>query len=302
MQNPVVTVICTCYNHERYVDEAVKSVLKQTYKPIEIIVVDDHSSDNSTSVIMGIINDNPEIIFIANDRNIGICRSFNRAFALSRGEYFIDLAADDVLDSLRVESGIAAFKKNPDAGVHFCDAWYIDEGSAIIGQHHKRRKDGKLAEDVPQGLIYKDILQRYFICPPTMMYSRKVVEALRGYDEELAYEDFDFLVRSSRHFEYIFTDELLVKKRVLKNSLSTQQYKPNSSILMSTWKICEKAFLLNRTAEEHQALKKRVFYELRQAMISRNFPVAEKFLMLLDKMKANNLLTRTYRLLLRMRV
>jgi glycosyltransferase involved in cell wall biosynthesis len=298
MENPVVTVICICFNHERFVREAIESVVRQTYKPVELIVVDDHSSDNSTSVILEAKSENPDIRFIANYRNIGICRSFNRAFELSVGEYVIDLAADDMLEPERIEKSIEAFKKNPRAGVNFCDAWYIDEKSRVIRPHYKRKKDGKIIQKIPQGMVYKEILERYFICPPTMVYSRKAVEALSGYDEDLAYEDFDFQVRSSRLFEYVFTDALLVKKRVLNNSLSTQQYKPDSDILISTWKICEKAYLLNRTAEEHAALKKRVSYELRQALISRNFAAAGKLLSLLEKMNVDNLLTRFYRLCL----
>jgi glycosyltransferase involved in cell wall biosynthesis len=299
MKKPIVTVICICFNHEWFVGEAIHSVINQTYQVIELIIVDDNSSDNSVEVIAKIIKDHPEVQFLANKHNLGICRSFNSAFQISKGEYIIDLAADDMLEPQRIEKGVEAFMKNPDAGVHFCDAWYINENSSVIKQHHKRNRDGKLIEKIPQGMIYKDIVQRYFICPPTMMYSRKAVEALGGYDEDLTYEDFDFQVRSSRKFEYIFTDEILVRKRISKKSLSSTQYKPNSRILLSTVKICEKAFTLNRTKEEHDALKKRIFYELGKAVQSRNFLAAEKFMSLLEKMKINDFRTWGYRILLR---
>ncbi len=285
MTTPLVTVICTSYNHKYFIEECVNSVLNQTYTNIELILVDNASTDGSVGAIEKIINKNPTIRLIKNDENIGLCRAFNQAFRMSKGEYLIDLAADDVLEPTRIEAGVTSFTQFPDGGISFSDAYYINSRSEIIGPHYKRNKKGELLQHVPQGDVYTEIIARYFICPPTMMYARKVVEALQGYDEQLAYEDFDFQVRASRIFPFVYTDAILVKKRVLENSLSTQQYQPNSKILLSTCAICEKAYHLNRTKQEHQALKKRIYYELRQAILSQNYIAARCFLSLLKKMK-----------------
>jgi len=127
-------------------------------------------------------------------------------------------------------------------------------------------------------------LSRYFICAPTMMIRKKVLDELNGYDEDLAYEDFDFWIRSSRKYKYCFSDQLLVKKRIVEGSLSTRQYIRNSKILESTFKVCLKAEKLNRNLAEDRALTRRVVYECRQALLSGNFGMALKFAWLLDRL------------------
>lgn len=286
MDRPLVTIICISYNHERFVKEALESVFHQTYPNIQLIVVDDASSDSSIPAIAETLKDKPDALLIAHDRNKGNCKSFNEAFTQARGDLIIDLAADDVLMPERVEKGVDAFLKNPGSGVNYCDAVYINSASREIGSHHRRDKQGKLLQKPPSGDVYKDILERYFICPPTLMVSREVIESLNGYDENLAYEDFDFLVRASRRVPFTFTDEVLVKKRMLRNSLSSGQYAPGSKILHSTYLICEKAYQLNRTTGERLALIRRIQFELRQALISKNPDTAIDFADLLQKLNA----------------
>ncbi|MFZ6013653.1 MAG: glycosyl transferase, partial [Bacteroidota bacterium] len=81
--------------------------------------------------------------------------------------------------------------------------------------------------------------------------------------ESLYYEDFDFWIRSSRKYRYCYTPEILVKKRVVKDSMYHQQFRRLSPQLQSTLKVCEKILLLNRTGDERRALNKRIGYEIR---------------------------------------
>lgn len=286
--SPLVTVICLSYNHQQYVKEAITSVLRQDYPNIELIVVDDASTDESAKEIEDIINSHPEISFIKLQENLGNCKAFNLGLSRAKGAFIIDLAADDVLLPNRVSSGVEALEAaGPEYGVNFTDAALIDKDSAIMSYHYKRDKRGNLISSIPQGDVYREILSRYFICPPTMMARKEVFDQLNGYDESLAYEDFDFFVRSSRNFKYCYTDKVLVHKRVLAGSLSSEQYKPGSRQLLSTFKICSKAFDLNKTREEHLALKKRIKYEMRQAILNNNYTVAAKFLNLYNKYQPN---------------
>ena len=96
-EKPLVSIICHCYNHSKFVLETLKSVLNQTYDNIEVIVVDDFSTDNSADVISSFMVKHPEIKFIQNHRNLGITKSFNRILKKTKGKYIIDLAADDLL-------------------------------------------------------------------------------------------------------------------------------------------------------------------------------------------------------------
>jgi glycosyltransferase involved in cell wall biosynthesis len=280
VNSPLVSVICLCYNHERFVEDAIQSVQGQTYTNVELIIVDDCSTDASVQIIEKILTSLRNAKFKALQVNSGNCRAFNEGLKMASGEFIIDLAADDVLNPDRIEKGIQAFRlTSEETGVNFTDAELINERGIRTGYHSDRFPH----ESIPQGNVYTEILFRYFINSPTMMIRRSVLEKLHGYDETLAYEDFDFWVRSSRDFNYCYTPEALVKKRILPDSLGKSQHKKGSKQMMSTFRVCEKAFALNRTKEEHLALKKRIRYELAHALHLREFKIAFGYLKMLLK-------------------
>ena len=279
-QTPLVSVVCLCYNHERYVAEAILSVLNQTYPSIELIVVDDASTDNSSKVIEKLLKDVEGAKFVRLDQNHGNCKAFNIGLKISTGKYIIDLAADDVLVKTRVEKGIQEFQNHSsEFGVHFTDAVYIDEYSSVIGYHFERDQYGGLVNSVPEGDIYSTLVEKYLVCTPTMMIDREVMESLGGYDENLAYEDFDFWVRSSRKFKYMYTDEVLVKKRALEDSMSKSHFREHR-FMASTLEVCKKIYELNDSEKEYKALQGRIRYEMRQAIIHRHYDLASEFFQL----------------------
>jgi glycosyltransferase involved in cell wall biosynthesis len=284
MNSPLVSIICLSYNHAHTIKETLESVFMQTYVPVELIVVDDHSEDQSREIIELLTRERPKIKKVFLNRNVGNCKAFNIGFGMSAGEFIIDLAADDVLMKDRVRTGVDCLTRSgKEYGVHFSDAEYIDVNSRHIRYHYKRDSRGRLLEMIPQGDIYHEVLSRYFICTPTMMMRRNVLEDLEGYDENLAYEDFDFWVRSSRKYKYCYSDQVLVKKRILGNSLSSRQYIKGSSLLASTYAVCLKAERLNKRAQDHRGLMKRAAFECRQALRSGNYKMALKFAALIDR-------------------
>ena len=271
-ENPLVSVVCLCHNHCAYVTEAIDSVLSQTYPNIELIVVDDGSVDGSKKLIHKIATDEG-INFISNSTPMGNCRAFNQGFIESNGAYIIDLAADDVLFPERIQQGLKTFEQN--IGVEFCNVLNIDSEGNEIGKHFATE------EKVPQGDIYIDLIQKYIISPPGMMIKRKVLEDLSGYDETLSYEDFDFWIRSSREYLYGYTNEVLVKKRILPNSLSKKQFTFLSKHQESTLRVCRKIKNLNKTKKEDLALRRRCIYEIKQCLKQGNLSLIPGFLQLL---------------------
>lgn len=286
---PLVSIICLCHNHKRFLQEAIDSVLDQTYPNIEIIVVDDASTDGSKALLKDICNQN-NLLFIDIPKNIGNCAAFNKGFFLSKGKYVIDFATDDVMVPERIESQVHFFEKQKkEVGVVFSNAHFIDEKGKLKGIHYGVDDKKGMIADVPQGNVYADLLSSYFISPPTMMVHRKVLEDLNGYDETLTYEDFDFWVRSSRDYEYAFQPEVLTKVRKLNSSLSSKLYQPGDQQLMSTYRVCLKAVELNRTKIEKDALIKRLRYEARHAVLTGNHKEAALFLGLLKQQEGMNL-------------
>lgn len=274
----MVSVVCLCYNQERFVEEAIRSVLNQTYPNIQLIVVDDASTDSSVNVITSALISLPEVQFLALKENLGNCKAFNKGLALVKGAYIIDLAADDVLLPNRVEEGVRALtEKGSGYGVHFSDAEIIDQ----YGTHLYNHSDRFPHQTTPQGNVYTDVIRRYFICPPTVMFTREVANVLGSYDEALSYEDFDFWIRSSRVFSYAYSPEVLVKRRISENSLGSKQLKLFNKHSKSTYKVCEKILRLNNTREEQKALHQRIGYEIGLNLRLLNIATAIRFLFLL---------------------
>ncbi len=287
MFQPLVSVICLCYNHKNYVERAVKSALEQSYRNIEVIIVDDHSTDGSQEVVKNLgIKYNLRTILLP--ENQGNCKAFNTGFSLSKGNYIIDLAADDVLLPDRVKVGAEDLEVRGDKfGVNFCNIELIDSKGKSLGTHFKRNSEGNPIEKVQDGDLYQLLLEKYYICTPTMMMRREVLEKLGGYDEDLSYEDFDFWIRSSREYFYSYTDRILMQKQVIANSHSAKQYQRKNPHCLSTLKVCEKAFNLNRTPDENRALLKRINYELKWALITENWEAASLFLKTKKKIPHN---------------
>lgn len=291
MTPPLVSVICLCYNHQRFVGETLSSVWGQTYQHMEVIIVDDASQDESVKVIRQFLEKHPadfpvKTLFL--EQNVGNCRAFNQGWRLAGGKYIIDLATDDILLPGRIEKQVAFFETLPeDYGVVFTESQYIDEEGRPLHYHYADQY--RHISPVPSGDVYQDVLSRYFISSPTMMIRNQVLRQLEGYDERLAYEDFDFWVRSARHYRYAYLDECTTLVRKLSTSMSKQLYRKNDLQLHSTYLVCRKASQMNRNNLEKQALKSRVLYEARHATLSGNYREAALFLSLLRDLKTYSL-------------
>ena len=274
INNPLVSVLCLCYNQEKFVEEAIQSVFNQTYPFIQLIVLDDGSSDGSAQTITRFLGDKASVVFLINETNQGYTKSLNKALSYATGEFIVDLAADDILMPTRVEDGVSALiKAGTKFGVNFSDAEIIAEDGHFVGVHSEKFPH----QSIPQGDVYKDIVRRYFICPPTMLFRKSVIDHLGGYDDSLAFEDFDFLVRAARDFHFCYTPLPLVKRRLVSQSMSQKQFRSGDPQRASTLRVCEKINKMNKTIEEVEAFKKRIRYEFLLSVKLGDFSLAVKF-------------------------
>ena len=286
MESPLVSVVCLCYNHERFVEEALESVFRQTYSNIQVIIVDDCSVDGSVSTIKRVISQYPQKIeHVFLKKNMGNCKAFNLGLKSATGDFVIDFSTDDVMMPDRIEKQIRFFEKqNENVGVVFTDAIYINENGASIRNHYDYLFKKKLIDHVPHGDVFRDVLTTYFISSPTMMVKKKVMDGLHGYDETLSYEDFDFWVRASRDFQFAFLNEKTTKVRKSKDSMSSGWYQKGDKQLHSTFLVCLKAEKLCRDEHDLDALRWRALYEFRQSVFSQNKTEAKLFAELLRRL------------------
>ncbi|MGL2987535.1 glycosyltransferase family 2 protein [Flavobacterium sp. RSSA_27] len=268
-EKPLVSIICHCFNHSKFILETLKSVLNQTYNNIEIIVVDDFSTDNSADVISSFIVKHPEIKFIQNQRNLGITKSFNRTLKKTKGKYIIDLAADDLLLPNCVMEQVHCFQNSyyQNLGIVYGNAELISENGNFEDYFFEVNSNKKVIKKRPTGRIYESIITSgKTFCSVSGMVKKEVFDSLNGYDELLEYEDFDFWIRASRNFDIDFIDAPLIQKRIVANSLGSNFFKKTDArakrMNHSTFLILKKALALNQTKEEDLALQKRINYEI----------------------------------------
>jgi hypothetical protein len=277
---PLITIICLCYNQGEYVVESLRSVLNQDYQSIELIIVDDCSTDNSKTVIKKWLLDYPEIQFIVNKTNLGNTKSFNKALKLAKGDYIIDLAADDFLlhncVSLQYNAFVNSSFKN--LGLVYGNAALIKANGDFESCYFGVDDHKKIIEKRATGDIYLSVLAGgNSICSVSAMVKKTVFDELKGYDENLAYEDLDFWIRASRIYEFDFIDAILIHKRVVSNSLGTEFFKKNNKINTSTFILLKKAIRLNQTKEENKAILKRIHFEMILAFHTSNFTLLLKY-------------------------
>lgn len=283
MNKPLVTVMCLCYNHAPFLEEALDSVYQQSYPNLQVILIDNNSEDNSPEILTKYYNKYSEIShLVLNQENKGNCKAINEVLPLVKGKYLVDFATDDVFFFNRIEEQVDCFEQlSDDYGIIHSNAEMIDENTKTIGFHTEQKNIR-----ISTGEVYADIVERYFLCPPTMLVKKEVFDVLQGYDDGLAYEDWDFLVRTARVYKIYYLDEILTKRRVLKNSMySLFSKKGNYKMLHSTYQICEKIYELNRTKEEHQALAKRIHHEVKYALKSKHYDLVKLYQNMLFKLE-----------------
>lgn len=300
----MITVICTCYNQGPFVEKALDSVLGQSQKEIQLIIIDNGSQDGSQATIENwLLNipDEIEVITFFYPEKINYCRVFNIALERAQGKYLADLAADDYFDCHHLKNTIARLEETG-AGACFCNAYLLRE-NGNFDTFYPADKNGNALGLVEQGDVYELLVRKYAICTATLVYNLGFVVNEGGYDENLSYEDFDIIIRMSRKYPFVYHDGIGVIKRLLKNSLSTFQYVTGeSTMLPSTLKVCEKIRQMNKSEGEDLALKFRVLHESKHALLSANFDVAGKFLDLAGQLGADGGYFKLYKLWLRSRL
>jgi glycosyltransferase involved in cell wall biosynthesis len=211
---PLVTVIATCFNHERFVVECLESIRGQTYPNIQLIIADDCSTDDSVALIRQWLGKTgTDCTLVLHDENQGVCRTLNDALAHAQGKYLSGLSTDDVWLPHKLTVQVEQMERLPPAvGVAYGDAARIDEKGRLLPNTFIEQIG--TVKDRPEGDLYEALLTQNFIPAMTTLVRRECYETVGPYDEALSYEDWDMWLRLARHYEFAFTPGIHVRYRV----------------------------------------------------------------------------------------
>jgi glycosyltransferase involved in cell wall biosynthesis len=200
--NPLVSVVITCYNQARFLDESIQSVLNQTCQNFEIVIIDDGSTDNPAEVAAGY----PGVRFTAQE-NQGVVAARNAGLRGSRGDYVIFLDADDRLLPDALEVGSKSLDAHPECAFAFGYCRFIGAGGEAIPTW-----------DQPYvGAEHYPALLRacYILMPAVVLHRRSVLDSLRGFDASTDHcSDYDLYLRVTRQFPVHCHDREVAEYRV----------------------------------------------------------------------------------------
>ncbi len=208
---PLVSVIMPSYNHERYISEAIESVLNQSFSDFELIIIDDASKDKSKEIIKAYEEKDSRIRAIFHNENKGIAKTMNEGLEEAEGKFIALFASDDVWVKEKLEKQLKVLKKNEDLVV-WSEGLVIDSEGKPTGETFTQ-KHGALKRK-KSGDIFEELLKGNYICGQSVILKRENLEGIR-YDEQLKYlNDYKFMVDLARRYEFYFIPEPLVMYRI----------------------------------------------------------------------------------------
>ncbi len=206
MSNPLVSIIIPNYNNSKFIEQCITSVLNQTYINLEVIVVDDLSTDNSRDIIEKISMNDSRVKKVFLNKNGGVSHARNVGLNYANGTYLTCLDGDDYYFSstkIQNEINVLLNSKN-DLLISFSKIIYVDEdGNQIISKNERPiiKNEGRIFNK----LIF-EIRSKYI--PRDYLYSKKIFLMTLGYDENRnLFEDFDYLLNLSLFVKFHYTNE-----------------------------------------------------------------------------------------------
>ena len=202
---PRVTVVMPVYNAERFINEAIESILRQTFTDFEFVIVDDGSSDRSLEVIRAHVD--PRVRLFSNGSNLGVVQTLNRGIALALGSLIARMDADDIAMPNRLELQVGHFDKHPEVAA-LSGAMQLVDGGGHVGQTVSVPRD---SETIRRCFAHGENPLHH----PASMFRRSAFEAVGGYRRAFAHaEDLDLWLRLAERGELANLDEVVLRYRL----------------------------------------------------------------------------------------
>ncbi len=202
--NIVVSIVMAVYNGEKYLSKTIDSVLNQSFKDFEFIIINDGSRDETEGIILSYSDD--RIVYVKNDTNLKLVGSLNKGIKLAKGEFIARIDADDIMYSQRLEEQVRFFRSHNDVGVLGSSIDIIDEEGLLVSKWNFPSSDKELKEM---------LLNKNPISHPAVMYRKSLV-----INEEYPYnpkypscEDYELWIRLHKTTQFYSFEESLTQYR-----------------------------------------------------------------------------------------
>jgi len=211
---PLVSIVIPCYNHEDFVQDSIQSVIEQTYENIELIIIDDGSKDGSVAKIQQMIESCEQrfVRFEFRSRpNKGLSATLNEAIEWCQGKYFAALASDDVILENKTKIQVKFLEEHKDILAVF-------GGVKSINENNK-----ELKVSLGEAKLYnfkRIIMHKYDLPAPTQMMRLESVIKIGGYDSHIIIEDWYMWLKLSRWGGVFYMNEIFALYRQHDNNIS----------------------------------------------------------------------------------
>ena len=263
-KSPLVSIVIPCYNHQNYVQECIQSVIDQDYQNIELIIIDDGSSDNSVQKI-------EEMIYACQQRfirfefrhraNKGLCATLNEALQWCEGEYYSAIASDDIMFDCKTSTQIKIIEEKK---IIYTNLVGVLTKLSLIGDTEKQFNTPFKKNYTISG-FEEFFLQETALTTPSLLLNREKVINAGGYDESLAVEDVDLILKITHAGgEVLSINKPLVYYRRHNNNLSNQKDHVLNEVFNTLKKYskhalynkaCSKAFMVRAHSEKEKLIR-----------------------------------------------
>jgi|AntRauMinimDraft_4_1070384.scaffolds.fasta_scaffold00138_7 alpha-1,3-rhamnosyltransferase len=217
---PLVTVIIPSYNHEKFIVESVTSVFNQTYSNIELIVIDDGSTDDSRKILTK-LNERYDFKLVLK-KNEGLPKTLNKAISISKGDYIVLCSSDDYLSKEMVEKQVEYLEKTKENVCYTLMRIVDDDGKEIKSQSNNYNKS---LNNRPK---FEDILNFRVVLPITYMMRKSFFyEVIGCYDQNISAEDYDISLKITlRESPFIIQEKLYNYRSPFEARKNKRRYYP----------------------------------------------------------------------------
>jgi alpha-1,3-rhamnosyltransferase len=211
--NPTVSVIIPAYNHDKYVEQAILSIINQTYQDFELLVIDDGSSDSTPQILERLSKQFG--FYFERQENMGLPKTLNKLIKMAKGEYIAVCASDDLYPSDRLEKLVSALESDPAMGFVYGKISMIDgHGEPITDL--KWFSNFENSENTFDTMIKRGI----FFAAGSTLIRKNVYESVGLYNESLPFEDYDWYLRAAHRFPAKSLDDITLIYRKHDQNLS----------------------------------------------------------------------------------